>query len=248
LRFSFSSMIQVAGIYDEKEAALLVKCGVTHLGFPLRLAYHQEDLTDREAAAAISRIKPPVQSVLITYLSKADEIAKLCRFLGVAIVQLHGEVALTEILRLKQQLPDVGILKSLIIRGEHEEEVHHALLSYEPEVDAFITDTWDPDTGACGATGKVHNWEISRRLVERSSKPVILAGGLNPENVRQAILTVRPAGVDAHTGLEGQDGRKDRGLVRKFVTEAKAAFREVARSDRSRSGPPCHPAADGSYC
>jgi len=91
-------------------------------------------------------------------------------------------------------------------------------------VDAFITDTFDPATGASGATGKTHDWTVSRRLVERSPKPVILAGGLTPGNVRNAIRKVRPAGVDVHTGVEGSDGRKRRDLVRTFVAEARAGF------------------------
>jgi phosphoribosylanthranilate isomerase len=92
-------------------------------------------------------------------------------------------------------------------------------------VDAFITDTFDPATGASGATGKTHDWQISRRLVEISPQPVILAGGLTPDNVREAILAVQPAGVDCHTGVEDASGRKDADKVRRFVAEARAGFR-----------------------
>jgi len=106
-------------------------------------------------------------------------------------------------------------------------------LNYAPLVDAFITDSWDPATGACGATGRVHDWDVSRQLAELSPKPLILAGGLGPENVRQAIIQVRPAGVDAHTGVERPDGRKDEKRVRSFVEEARAAFWELdAARDR----------------
>ena len=91
-------------------------------------------------------------------------------------------------------------------------------------VDAFITDTFDPVTGASGATGKTHDWEISRRIVEHSRHPVILAGGLTPENVGDAIRLVRPAGVDVHTGVEDDQGRKDRRRVEAFVTRARDAF------------------------
>jgi phosphoribosylanthranilate isomerase len=65
---------------------------------------------------------------------------------------------------------------------------------------------------------------LSAQLVRQSPRPVILAGGLHPENVRDAILPVRPAGVDAHTGLEDASGRKNEPRVRKFVAEAQAAF------------------------
>jgi phosphoribosylanthranilate isomerase len=107
-------------------------------------------------------------------------------------------------------------------------ELECSVARFSVHCDAFITDTYDPATDACGATGKVHDWNISRRLVDISPKPVMLAGGLNPDNVRQAIAHVRPAGVDAHTGVEGSDGRKDAILVRAFVREALAAFQEFS--------------------
>jgi phosphoribosylanthranilate isomerase len=100
---------------------------------------------------------------------------------------------------------------------------------FHPFVDAFITDTYDPITGRSGATGKTHDWGVSRRLVDLSPKPVILAGGLTPENVRAAVLSVRPAGVDVHTGVEGPEGRKALARVEHFVAEARAAFRLLAQ-------------------
>lgn len=96
-------------------------------------------------------------------------------------------------------------------------------------VDAFLLDTFDPVTGASGATGKIHDWGISRRLVEISTRPVILAGGLTPLNVRQAILMVRPAGVDVHSGVENHNGNKNRQRVKKFVSEAREAFKSFAK-------------------
>ena len=94
-----------------------------------------------------------------------------------------------------------------------------------PFVDAFITD--DPKTGASGATGKTHDWRVSRRLVEVADRPLILAGGLTPENVKRAILEVPPARVDFHTGVEDSTGRKSREKIRKFLSEAYEAFELV---------------------
>ena len=99
-----------------------------------------------------------------------------------------------------------------------------------PYVDAFIPDTYDPETGASGTTGKTHDWTISRKFVELSTKPVILAGGLNADNVREAIVAVKPAGVDAHTGVEGANGRKDSEMIQRFVSEARAGFTAIQQS------------------
>lgn len=91
----------------------------------------------------------------------------------------------------------------------------------------FITDTFAPETGASGATGRTHDWLVSRRLVTLSERPVILAGGLTPGNVRRAILEVQPAGVDVHTGVEDTSGRKSGEKVTAFVAEARAGFEAV---------------------
>ncbi|MFH0954316.1 MAG: phosphoribosylanthranilate isomerase [Verrucomicrobiota bacterium] len=221
-------IIQIAGIRDQAEADLLLEEGVAWLGFPLRLAVHQEDLSEEDAARIIRGLKPPARGVLITYLSVAEEVVSLCDRLGTTIVQLHGDVPPAEAARLKELRPEFFILKSLVVGRGTLDDLQRRAARFAPHVDAFITDTYDPATGASGATGRTHDWSISRKLVASVRRPVILAGGLNPENVRRAILEVRPTGVDAHTGVEGPDGRKDRGLVRRFVKEASAGFASAA--------------------
>jgi phosphoribosylanthranilate isomerase len=96
--------------------------------------------------------------------------------------------------------------------------------SLERHVDALILDTYDPDTGRHGATGKTHDWTISREIIAASRVPVILAGGLTPNNVADAIRQVRPWGVDVHTGVEDADGRRDFAKLRTFIERAKATI------------------------
>lgn len=218
------NIIQIAGVMDRDEAAMLVDCGVTHLGFPLRLAYHKEDLSEAEAGEIIRSLPEGCAGVLITYLDKAKDIDLFCRELGAQHVQLHGDVTAAELKKLRRLNPDLIIFKSLVVAQDNTDELKKTVRGLSPLVDAFITDTYDPATGARGATGKTHDWTISRMLVELSPKPVILAGGLNAENVKEAIFAARPAGVDSHTGVEGPDGRKDRSKVEQFVQEARDAF------------------------
>lgn len=115
-------------------------------------------------------------------------------------------------------------MKSLVVGLHTESALQMMIDDYSRYVNAFITDSYDPDTGASGATGRTHDWRISRRLVEMSRRPVILAGGLNPENVRRAIVEVKPYGVDSHTGVEDDSGRKCREKVEKFLAEARLGF------------------------
>lgn len=214
--------IQVAGVIDQAEADLLMQCGVPFLGFPLRLPVNQEDLTEAEAAAIIRRLPAGTHGILISYQNDAEDIIQFCDQLGTTYVQLHGDISRAELVKLKTSRPDFYIIKSLVI-GEHStEELKEMITELAEWVDAFITDTFDPQTGASGATGKTHDWSVSRALVERSPKPVILAGGLNADNVSEAIEAVHPAGVDTHTGVEGSDGRKDPALVERFVKNARA--------------------------
>ena len=221
------NLIQIAGVIDAAEAEMLQQCGIRYLGFPLRLPIHREDLTEQEASAIIKGLAPPVFGVLITYLDQASEIAAFCHALGARIVQLHGDINRDELKRLRTLDPNLTVIKSLII-GMRDDKTLEAMVSeLSLFVDAFITDTFDPKTGASGATGKTHDWRVSRRLVEIADRPVILAGGLTPENVKRAILEVRPAGVDSHTGVEDASGRKSREKVRKFLAEAYEAFEFV---------------------
>lgn len=223
----FKNFIQAAGIIDIDEAKMLMDCGVNFLGFPLRLPINKEDLSEEDAAKIISQIHEPFHAVLITYLNQADEIIEFCKYLDVKIVQLHGDITINELKKLKQNSPGIKVIKSLVIGEQTNEILMEKLENFIPFVDAFITDTYNPETGASGATGLTHDWNISKKICELSPKPVILAGGLNPENVYEAIKFVKPSGVDSHTGIEDLSGRKSEELVRKFVTEAKKAFSEL---------------------
>ena len=219
-----TGIIQVAGVVSGPEALLLAACGVTHVGLPLRLAVHKPDVSEDAARGIVVTLGNRAQAVLITYLEDADETLELCRFLGVSGVQLHGAMPLEQVARLRRAAPQLFIIKSLVVGTAPETEILAAAQAHAPYVDAFLTDTYDPASGATGATGKAHDWAVSERLARALPRPLILAGGLNADNVAQAIRAVRPAGVDAHTGLEDALGRKDEALVRRFVAEARRAF------------------------
>ncbi|MDR0993831.1 MAG: phosphoribosylanthranilate isomerase [Verrucomicrobiota bacterium] len=220
-------IIQVAGVMDALEADLLMEAGVRYLGFPLRLTVNKEDLTEMEAAQLIHSLPDEVNGVLITYLSTATETLDFCRELGVRVVQLHGPIPTEELADIKRRNSRLQVFKSLVVREGNEEDLRRLVEETAPWVDAYITDTFNPTTGQEGATGLTHDWSISRRLVEWSPRPVILAGGLTAENVAEAIRIVRPAGVDAHTGVEGPDGRKEATKVQNFVASARAAFAAI---------------------
>lgn len=221
------NLVQVAGIIDAAEAKLLSAEGVDWLGFPLRLPSGKDDISEAAASQIIASLRTPQAGVLISYMTDADEISAFCTELGVTAVQLHGDVELAQLRKLKQQRPDLYVLKSLVVRADNAEQLLALVDECADAVDMFITDTYNPVTGAKGATGLTHDWSVSAELVRRSPKPLMLAGGLTAENVAAAIHQVRPAAVDAHTGLEGANGRKDLEKTRRFVAEARRAFQEL---------------------
>lgn len=220
--------VQVAGVIDRAEAELLVAAGVDLIGFPLGLRDGREDLDIATAAAIIRALPKQVTPVCITYLDRAADIAGLCHDLGARWVQLHGSVDLEQVQNLRQRHSGLRIVKSLIVCPGAETKLMRAVADFEAHVDAFITDTFDRESGRSGATGKTHDWTVSRRIVMAAKIPVILAGGLTPSNVEEGIAQVGPAAVDAHTGVEGPDGRKHAGLTAAFMRNACSAFAKTS--------------------
>lgn len=218
-------VVQVAGVHDVAEARLLDDLGVDLIGLPLRLPVHRPDVTEARAAELIAQAGIGSKAVLITYETDPAEVVALARQLGVGIVQLHGDIPVAACGRITALAPELLLIKSLVL-GTGVEPLAQ-LRAYAPAVRMFLSDTFDPATGASGATGKTHDWAVSRALATEAlalGRPFLLAGGLHPGNVAEAIRAVRPFGVDAHTGLEGPDGRKDPRLVRQFVERTKKEY------------------------
>ena len=158
-------IVQIAGVVDRAEAMMLVEAGVQQIGFPIGLTVHREDISAQDAAKIIRLLKPPAFAVLITYLNMAEEILDLCKRIGVAQGaaswrHIFGGDCETQIVR-----PYLTIIKSLIVEDNNLTELKSSVAAFSPHCDAFITDTYDPATGACGATGKTHDWDISPRLL-----------------------------------------------------------------------------------
>jgi phosphoribosylanthranilate isomerase len=138
-------------------------------------------------------------------------------------VQLHGGIADEQLSVFKRKYPTVKTIGRVTVSSE--DSIAQAACFGVPLWDAIILDSMDPKTGRLGATGITHDWTLSSTIVNTASVPVILAGGLTPDNVAEAILTVRPAGVDAHTGIEDSDGSRNFARIKAFAQAALAAFR-----------------------
>ena len=215
--------IQIAGAIDEKDALTIIESGADEIALPVGPFLKTPELTDLKARELFLFLKGKIRTLAITYLTDAKTIAELLQQLGINRVQLHGSISVAETYRLKEMMP-CFVMKSVAIGQFPFEKLKCTVDEFSQIVDAFIFDTFDSEDQSTGATGKTHNWSVSRDLVLFADRPVILAGGLDPNNVRHAIEFVRPQGVDAHTRLEGSDGRKDPELLGVFVKNARQAF------------------------
>ena len=160
-----------------------------------------------------------MEAVLVTHIPEVDEIERLLQQSGITTVQLHGKITADSVANLRARFPDLKVLKSVhVISADSVADPE----AFRKVVDGFVLDTINVATDQVGGTGKTHDWSISQKIVTRYPEiPIILAGGLNSENVRSAIEYVHPFGVDVNSGTKGSDGFKDARKMRKFIREAK---------------------------
>ena len=217
-----SVRVQIAGISSLDDALDAERAGADALGFTVRLPTGVHDgLTEAKARGIVAALPPFVTSVAITYVDCARAAVDLCRYLGVGALQLHGPFPTQELPLIRAALPHLKLIRAVHVTGTEALAQARAL---ERRVDALILDTYDPSTGRHGATGKTHDWSISRQIAGQVRVPVILAGGLTPANVGAAIHAVQPWGVDVHTGVERADGSRDPVALRAFIERAKAVI------------------------
>jgi len=164
---------------------------------------------DPEQAASILAALPPyVEPVALFVNELASRIRSLCRMIGVRTVQLHGD----EPPALAAALGEFCVVKAVHVASEADLE---AMADYPAS--AFLLDT--KVAGLRGGTGKTFDWQLAARAEGR----IILAGGLHPDNVAEAVRTAHPYGVDVSSGVESAPGRKDPEKVRAFVRNAREA-------------------------
>jgi phosphoribosylanthranilate isomerase len=146
------------------------------------------------------KVPPPVATFLLTSKQTADEIIVQHLKTKTNTLQLVDHLPHSELIKLKEKLPAIKLVQ--VIHVLSEESVKEAL-SVEKYVDALLLDSGNPKLKVkeLGGTGRIHNWEISRKIIEEVNVPVFLAGGLNPGNVLEAIQAVRPYGLDICSGV-----------------------------------------------
>lgn len=196
--------IKICGIASEEDLAAVAALQPNALGFVLwpgsPRAVRPADLIRWLPGA-------PTQALKVGVFVDPDphEAVRIARLAGLDVIQVHGASVPAGL-----ELEGVKIWRAV-----HADRMKLNDAGVRTRVDAFVADTYSKDLpGGTGATG---NWEAVRALVQASGTPVLLAGGLRPDNVRDAIRAVRPWGVDVSSGVESRPGKKDINLVREFI-------------------------------
>ncbi|WP_181686312.1 phosphoribosylanthranilate isomerase [Halorhabdus salina] len=169
------------------------------------------EVTPETAATLLAAVPPFVAGTLVTMPETVAAARDLVEATEPDAVQIHGTLDPGEVADL-----GAAIAQPVLVAVDHEAD----LKAYADAADALVVDTLAADGG--GGTGKTHDWEQTAAVVESLDVPIVLAGGLTPENVAQAVETVEPYGVDTASGVESDGGIKDHEAVAAFVDRARS--------------------------
>lgn len=210
--------VKICGIKTERDLAMAITAGADAVGFITEVPVEtHRKLSLSDASRLILKVPLFVTSVLVIMPENAGQALQMIHAARPDAVQIHNPMALPELKKLKET--GVKLIKTIPVS---QNAVLETLIKQVSElsglVDAVLLDT--ALDGKAGGTGVPHNWEVSSEIVLHAGVPVILAGGLNPENVRAAVRTVRPYAVDIASGVE-TGGKKDEKKLMDFIRSAR---------------------------
>ena len=192
--------VKICCISSLEEAQAAVRSGASALGLVGHMPSGPGVIPDGLIAKIAQQVPPGVSSFLLTSHTKADEIIQHQQLVKTNTIQIVDTLTEGSHEAIRLALPAIKIVQ--VIHVINENTIDEALAAAET-ADALLLDSGNPNLRVkeLGGTGRVHNWDISRKVVEQSSKPVFLAGGLNAENVQAAIEAVQPFGIDLCSGV-----------------------------------------------
>jgi phosphoribosylanthranilate isomerase len=221
------TVVQIFGLEHPDDAVAVAALGVDHLGFSIGDALLPDNISLAEGTRVFSRLPDRVTTVALFATADPDLVTAVAQRLRPSMVQLCWPMdALGPAIEaaLRERLRPVRVIKEIAVGGpDTREAALSAAKRYAISADFFILDTAPAGLPWIGATGQVHDWAVSRDIIAASPIPCILAGGLGPDNVADAIRVARPWGVDSFSRTNLPNGRKDLARVRAFLNAAKSA-------------------------
>ena len=204
--------VKICGITNWEDAAAAVNAGADALGFIL-YEKSRRFIAMEDAIQIVEVLPPFVQTVAVT-VNATKEFTNLGwrkQLKNFGLAQLHGEESPVHVKAVSKYLPVIKVFPA---------DMAHTITPGQYEVAAFMLDT---PAAERGGTGRVFDWSLAVEFQARiKGKPLVLSGGLNPENVAKAIETVHPYAVDVASGVEASPGRKDHAKLRDFIQICKS--------------------------
>ena len=220
-----ATRVKICGTTRAEDRDAVVAAGADAVGVICEVPVDTPREVDEETAAdLLAGVPPLVTGVLVTMPDSVDDATTLVDALVPDAVQVHGGLSPSELGAFGRRVSQ-DVVAAVDADADD-------IAGYADAADALLVDSVDAEGG--GGTGETHDWERTRGVVDDLDVPVILAGGLTPANVAEAVETVRPFGVDVATGVERVDdagdrvgGEKDTDAVGRFVANATRGVRTV---------------------
>lgn len=203
--------VKICGITNLEQGRAIASLGATALGFIL-VPSSPRYISPTQVASIIPHLPTPVETIGVFVDSSLEEIGEIVRSTGLSSIQLHGHETPDYCRELRQQLPKVEIIKALRIRNAQDLA---NTVNYETVVDTLLLDAYHPQL--MGGTGHTLDWSMLQSFTPQC--PWLLAGGLNPENILEALSKVNPDGIDLSSGVELAPGNKDLNKVEKLFQQ-----------------------------
>ena len=206
--------VKICCIQSAEEAELAIRYGADALGLVSAMPSGPGPIPEDLIAEIVRSVPPLVATFLLTSRQDSESIIAQQKRTGASVLQLVDRVGSDCYLNLRSALPGVKLVQVIHVTGSESVDEAHKVA---PDVDALLLDSGNPHAAIkeLGGTGRVHDWTLSARIREAVDKPVFLAGGLRPENVREAFQQVRPFGLDVCSGLR-TEGRLDAEKIEAF--------------------------------
>jgi len=203
--------VKLCGLTRPADRDAAVAAGADAVGFVSGVPVETpRELSAGRAADLVAGLEPFVTSALVTGPETVEDAVTRQEAVEADVVQVHGDLSPEEVRQL-----DERVAASVVVAVDTDTDIAR----YAAVADALLVDS--TTESGMGGTGETHDWDRTRELVAAVDVPVILAGGLTPENVREAVETVEPFAVDVASGIERAPGRKNHDAVRSFVARAK---------------------------
>ena len=206
--------IKICCIGNLEEAVTAIDMGASALGLVGKMPSGPGSIPDHQIKKIVERIPPAVSTFLLTSETTIGKVVAHQKKVNTTTIQLVDMLKAGKYKSIRNKLPTVKIVQVIHVTGE--ESIEKAI-EVSTHVDAILLDSGNPDLKVkeLGGTGKVHDWKISRKIVDSVIVPVFLAGGLHSGNVQQALNIVQPFGVDVCNGVR-TNGKLDRRRLEAF--------------------------------